>query len=202
MSERYDLDDFRAVAPFKGSVLVQPSTSRRAVYGAALLLGALLAIAGLIALLGTMSGARASETATLTVLISLLLIVAGAALLWRFSTPLTFAVDVSAAGLSWRNLFGWRHARWSDIEFVLVKAHNRFGGREVHVKSGNNRLHFGWTDPGDHLTPGPLESLPPDEGRALANSIVTRAGLQRREEGVWVRESDPPIEVSLGRFQV
>jgi hypothetical protein len=196
-----DLDNFLGTPAFKGNVLVRPSTTRRAAYAILMAIGALVAITGFANLVRALSGAMQFGSDTVTLATGLILIGVGLALIWRFSSPFVFAVGISDSGLAWRNLFGWHHAPWPEIDFALIRRHSRYGGHEVHIKSSDGRLHFGWTNPGERMTFGPLESLPADEGRALAHSIITRASLQQREPGVWVRESDQPIQVSTGQFQ-
>jgi hypothetical protein len=199
-----DLDEFLQSPEFKGSVLIRPSKGHRLFYGIALLVGVLLVITGLANLISVFNRADHPASDTLTLGIGLLLILIGGALAWRFSGPFVFAAGVSEKGLAWRNLFGWHNAFWGDVDFVLVKRHSQFGGHEVHVKTGDGRMHFGWFDATDWYSLGPLESLPSDEGRSLVRTIVSRAGLQRREPGVWVRsvpEGEPPIDVSTGTIQ-
>ncbi len=197
-----DLDEFLNVPAFKGSVLVRPSSARRLIYAAALLSGALLAITGLASVVGVFSRAGTSEGDTATLGAGLLMVLVGLVLVWRFATPLAFAVVVTEDGLSWRSVFGWHSLGWEEIDFVLVEPHSRLGARQVHVGAGKRIIHFGWFDPTDWYTTGPLESLPADEAKALTHTIVSRARLKRRESGTWVNDRrDQPVEVSSGRLK-
>jgi hypothetical protein len=197
-----DLDEFTSAPEFKGSVLVRPSRTHRIVYSGALFVAALLAITGLGNVIAVLGNSSQSAGDTLTLGIGLLMLLVALGLAWRFSAPLAFAAAVTEDGLSWRSLFGWHEAPWEEIDFVLVAPHSTFGGREVHVKAGKRMMHYGWFDATDWYTFGPLESLPADEGKSLAHTIVARARLKRREPGIWVNDRrDQPVQVSTGKFK-
>lgn len=197
-----DLDEFTSAPELKSSILLRPSRTHRTVYITALFIAALLAITGIANLISVFSRAEHPASDTLTLGIGLVLLLAALTLAWRFAAPLAFAVAVTEEGLAWRSIFGWHAAPWDEIEFVLVEPHTAFGAREVHVKAGKQRMHYGWFDSTDWYTFGPLESLPADEAKSLTHTIVARAGLRRREAGVWVTpNADKPIEVSSGMLK-
>ena len=197
-----DLDEFTSAPEFKGSVLVRPSRAHRFVYAAVLFVAALLAITGLGNVIVVFSRTSQLADDTVTLGIGLLMLLVALGLVWRFSAPLAFAAAVTEDGLSWRSIFGWHDAPWEEIDFVLVTPHSTFGGREVHVKAGNRIMHYGWFDATDWYTFGPLESLPADEAKSLAHTIVVRARLKRREPGVWVNDRrDQPVQVSTGKLR-
>lgn len=197
-----DPDEFTAAPVFKDNLLVRPSRPHRFVYVAVLLIAVLLAITGLANLTAVLGRSDRSTGDTAVLGISMLMLLVALALTWRFAAPLVFAVAVGDEGLAWRSVFGWHTAPWDEIEFVLVEPHSAFGGREVYIKAGKRRLHYGWIDATDWYTLGPLESLPADEAKSLTHTIVARANLKRREPGVWVAErGDQPVEVSTGKFR-
>ncbi len=197
-----DLDEFMTVPEFKGNVLVRPSRAHRFVYAAILFIAALLAVTGLANLVAVFGRSDHSAAGTATLGLGLLLLLVALGLTWRFAAPLAFAAAVTEDGLNWRTIFGWHEAPWDEVDFVLVEPHSRFGGRAVHVKAGNRRMHYGWFDATDWYTFGPLESLPADEAKALAHTIVLRARLKHQRPGVWVNDRrEGPVEVSTGTFK-
>ncbi len=195
-----DLDEFLQHPPYKGNYLLQPSRARRLFYGAMLLLATLLAITGVARWVEVFAQGDTSAASTAQLALGALLIVVAAGLFWRFSTPFVFAVLLAEDGLAWRTLFGWHHVRWDQVRFVLVQPHSVFGGREAFIGTEDGRFSFGWFDVTDWYTFGPLKALPADEAKALLHAIVVRAGLSRREAGVWGREGDDR-EISTGIFR-
>lgn len=197
-----DLDEFTDAPELKGNMLLRPSRSHRAIYIAALFVAALLAITGVANIVSVLNRTDHPASDTLTLGIGLVLLLVAMTLGWRFVAPLVFAAAVTEEGLAWRSIFGWHAAAWDDVDFVLVEPHTAFGAREVHVKADKQRMHYGWFDSTDWYTFGPLESLPADEAKSLTHTIVARAGLKRREAGVWVTShADKPIEVSSGMLK-
>ncbi|MDW8352122.1 MAG: hypothetical protein RML99_09440 [Anaerolineae bacterium] len=197
-----DLDEFMTVPELKGNVLLRPSRAHQILYAAVLFVAALLGVTGLANLVAVFSSGDLSADATAKLGLGFLLLLVALGLLWRFSSPFVFAAAVTEHGLYWRNIFGWHEAPWDEVEFALVEPHSRFGGRAVHVKAGNQRMHFGWFDATDWYTFGPLESLPADEAKSLVHTIVARARLTHRSPGVWVNDRlDRPVEVSTGQFK-
>ncbi|PJF47685.1 MAG: hypothetical protein D6709_01005 [Chloroflexi bacterium] len=197
-----DLDEFASAPEFRGNTLVRPSRTRQFVYTAALFVAVLLAITGLANLIAVLSRADPSANSTAMLGAGLLMLLAALGLIWRLASPFVFATAVTDDSLHWRTIFGWHEAPWDEIEFVLVEPHSRFGGRAVHIKAGNRRMHYGWFDSTDWYTFGPLESLPADEAKSLTHTIVSRARLVRRAPGVWVNDRlDQPVEVSTGQFK-
>ena len=196
-----DLDDFLLAAEYKSSMLIKPSATRRRIYALVLFAALLLAIIGLTNVYIALT--RVTQTSNDTAMLAagfLIMVIAGG-LLMRFASPAVFAMLVAPDGFAWRTLFGWHDINWDEIEFVLIKQHTRFGSREAFVKAGKARVHFGWAEAGDSGLLGPLESLPMDEAKSLLHTIVKNAMLEQRENGVWVKPGDAPVDVNTGMVQ-
>lgn len=195
-----NVDDFADVPAYKGNVMVQPSPKHRQWYGVALILAAVLVITGIVDFFVVFSHADHPISDTLTLAVGLVMIVVGVVLAQRFATPYFFAVAVSTEGISWRNLFGWHHAPWNELKFVLVRPHTAYGGREAHLMINDRRFHFGWVESSDRFIIGPLEVFPEAEAKALLSTITQRAKLERREAGAWVQAGDTKTTVDTGQF--
>jgi hypothetical protein len=185
------LDDFLQAPAFVRNTLVRPSARRRWVYSLVLFGALLLAIVGLIDVNMVLAGSRETATDTLLLGAGLAFLATAGTLLHRFALPAVFAMHVSPRGFAWRTLFGWHAIDWQDIEFVWIKPHAHFGAREVFMKAGAARVHFGWAEGDAAGVAGPLESVPSQQARSLLRTAVSHAGLTQQGAGVWVQRGIP-----------
>ncbi len=192
-----DPDEFTRFTPFKGDVLVEPNRLHRFICGVALLVALALGVSGLTLVINVFSSPVGSPEETLLLGLGGLLLAFGGGLAWRFLKPFVFAVLVAEDVLMWRTPFGWVSKPWREVEFVMVRPHTTFGARKVYIKADTARLQYGWHDVTDWYTIGPWESFPAEEAKALTHTIVQRAGLQRREPGVWVRDDYTAVSTGV-----
>lgn len=162
---------------------------RRWVYTLLIFAALLISITGLSSILIVLAGER--ETANDTTLLGagfVCLVLAGTVMA-RLATPAVLALRVSTDGFAWRTLLGWHVIDWREIDAVLVRQHSQPDSREVFVKAGDARIHFGWSE-GDGIDVlGPLDSVQRDQARSLLHTLVRRAGLAHFAAGVWARHS-------------
>ncbi len=156
-------------------------------YSLVLFAAMLLGIIGMTAVFIVLTRATGSATDTAMLGAGLACLVLAGSLLLRFASPAAFALLVAEEGFAWRTLFGWHAMHWDDIHVVLVRPHMSSGAREVFMKAGEARLHFGWSDAGDPIWVSALESLPASKAKSLLHTIVNHAQLEQHEAGVWVR---------------
>ncbi|MCS7088613.1 MAG: hypothetical protein NZL91_07955 [Thermoflexales bacterium] len=192
-----DLDEFTQVAPLRGDVLVEPDRLHRFICGAALIVALALSVSGVTLVVNVFSSAVGSPSETFLLGLGGFLFAIGGGLAWRFLKPFVFAVLAAEDMLMWRTPFGWISKPWREVEFVMVRPHTVFGARKVYIKAGAARLQYGWHDITDWYTLGPWESFPAEEAKALTHAIVQRAGLQRREPGVWVRDDYTAVSTGV-----